>query len=205
MNTTSTSVNAQGLSRGTRATLIIGTCAVALVAGFAAMPDYADRADAIGYALRITARIAFAFLMLAYIAGPWAVFTRQRWLVRNRRYLGLAMALAHTVHFGAVVAYLNLPASELEVVTLVFGGGAFVLMWLMAATSNDVSIRRLGKNWKRLHTVGLHYVWGVFMFTWLGAAGEAMPAVYIVMLGAGMAGLLLRVAAFWTQRARRTA
>ena len=51
------------------------------------------------YGLRVTARIAFAFFMLAYIARPLVqTFGTGHWLMRHRRHLGLAAALAHAVH-----------------------------------------------------------------------------------------------------------
>ena len=61
----------------------------------------------IGYKLRLTARLAFALFLLAYIARPLAELLCSRLvLVRHRRYLGLAVALVMTVHFGYVWAYL---------------------------------------------------------------------------------------------------
>lgn len=181
--------------------LIIGSSAVAILGSVLFMPAEADH---IGYMLRVTARVAFAFLLLAYIARPLVRLTGSgRWLVRQRRYLGLAMALAHTVHFGYVVAYLVASGEPLDAITAIFGGLAFVLMWAMALTSNNASVRLLGPNWKRLHTFGLHYLWFIFMQTFAGRLFVDDPdLLYVMLIGAGFAALGLRVAAYVS--ARRT-
>jgi len=161
-------------------------------------PTFNDPVDTYGYGLRVTARITFAFFMLAYVARPvQQLFGVGSWLVRHRRYLGLAAAFSHTVHFGYIVLWANASGEEIALVTLIFGGGAFVFLWLMALTSNDLSVRRLGLWWKRGHRFGMHYVWIVFVYTFMGVA-LAVPW-YWFFVGAGLAGLLLRILA----RARR--
>ena len=151
--------------------------------------------------------MAFCFLILAYIARPLRTLTgRGGVLVRNRRYLGLAMAAAHTLHFYYVVESLALSEEPLALVTAVFGGLAFVLMWLMAITSNNRSMRLLGRNWKRLHTLGMHYLWLIFMQSFAGrVAGEDPYFIYAGLTLMGVAALLLRLAAALRQRAMRTA
>ena len=90
------------------------------------MPQYAETADAVGYMLRVTARVAFLFLILAYIARPLVVmFGTGQVLVANRRYLGLAMALAHTVHFIFVVISVRSSGESLELDAVVWRIGVF--------------------------------------------------------------------------------
>jgi DMSO/TMAO reductase YedYZ heme-binding membrane subunit len=123
-----------------------------------------DLREELGYALRISARFAFFALLLAYIARPWQQLTGSgRWLLRHRRYFGLAAALTHTVHFGYIVALYVLTDEVLEAVTAVFGGLAYVMIWFMALTSNRASQQRLGPWWSRLHRFGMHYLWFIFM------------------------------------------
>lgn len=177
------------------------SCLVLLVAGWLMMPDGADTETHIGYMLRVTARIAFVFLMLAYLARPVAVITQWQWLVKNRRYVGLSMAIAHTVHAGYVVSLFTVLGMPLDWFTIVFGGLAFVLMWLMAATSNNSSMRVLGRNWKRLHTAGLHYLWIVFMQSFVGAAVSGdQSLLYGFLSAAGFVGLALRIQVFVSRR-----
>ena len=83
---------------------------IVIAAAFIPAPPVASAeflAEHIGYMLRVTARLAFALLLLAYIARPIAKLLRsRRVLLRHRRYLGLAVVLVMTVHFGYVWAYL---------------------------------------------------------------------------------------------------
>ncbi len=177
-----------------------------LAVSYLAMPVYAEYSDEIGYMLRVTARLAFALLMLAYVARPLQrAFGIGRSLVLHRRYLGLAMAFAHTVHFGYVVLLVQHSAQPLGWVTIIGGGLAFVLMWLMAATSNDRSVALLGKNWRRLHTFGLHYLWLVFMQSFAGRIGpDDEHYLYAGLTVAGLLGLLLRIWVYLSGRLRRT-
>ena len=92
------------------APILLGSSILIMVVSYLAMPVYTV-ADEIGYMLRVTARLAFVLLILAYTATALMrlfrvgyVFSLARWLRKNRRYLGLSMALVHTVHFGYVVS-----------------------------------------------------------------------------------------------------
>ncbi len=170
------------------------------------MPDYSAYLDEVGYMLRVTARLAFALLMLAYIARPLQrQFGIGRTLVLHRRYIGLAMAFAHTVHFYYVVELALQTPEPLGWVTLIGGGLAFVLMWLMAMTSSDRAVALLGKQWRRLHTLGLHYLWLVFMQSFVGRLGpQDEYYLYALLTLWGVLGLLLRLWAYWSARLRRT-
>jgi sulfoxide reductase heme-binding subunit YedZ len=64
----------------------------------------------------------------------------------------------------------------------------FVLLVPLALTSNRYAVRRLARNWKRLHR--LAYVippLGVLHFWWLVKADIREPAIYAVLLGALLA------------------
>jgi methionine sulfoxide reductase heme-binding subunit len=156
-------------------------------------PVVADPADHYGYGLRVTARIAFAFFMLAYVARPWVqMFGNGRWLVRNRRYLGLAAAFAHSVHFVYIVLYFRQTGEVIEPITIIFGGLAYVIFWMMAATSNNFSMRLMGRWWKRLHTFGMHYIWVIFFQSWVGGALELVWYWAFVIVAIGGLGLRIR-------------
>ncbi len=64
----------------------------------------------------------------------------------------------------------------------------------------------LGRNWKRLHTAGIRWLWAVFVFTYGGrvAAGEDM-AYAGSCVAAAIAGLGLRIAASLKTRRMRLA
>ena len=128
-----------------------------------------------------------------------------RWLLRHRRYFGLAAALIHTVHFAYIAALFALTDEVLEVTTAVFGGLAYVLIWVMALTSNRASQRRLGASWVRLHRFGMHYLWLVFMQAFAGVAIANGDPLYVTIAAAGLVALMLRIAASLRYRFSRTA
>jgi methionine sulfoxide reductase heme-binding subunit len=156
---------------------------------------------------RLTARTAVFFFLAAFSASALLVLTRSapaRFLVANRRHVGLAFALAHFIHLGVLVAYFAVTGEDPGTVRIVGGGLAYLLIALMAVTSTNGAQRWLGPNWRRLHLVGSWYVWLVFLNSYLGRVLEGREPVWIyggitaLMLGAAA----LRIAAGMQKRAR---
>jgi DMSO/TMAO reductase YedYZ heme-binding membrane subunit len=154
--------------------------------------------------LRATAKSSLVLFLTAFLASPIHSTWRSRgsaWLIANRRYLGLSFAVSHTVHFAAIVALARSIPDRLDTTTLVFGGLAYVLIVSMAATSNDAAVARLGaRRWKRLHTIGLYYVWFIFVLTYLGNAGKDPFA--LVAVGVLVGALIFRLARRASSKAR---
>ena len=108
---------------------------------------------------RYSAHLAFVFLLLAFSASTLKAVVNNaqtRGLVRYRRQLGLGFATAHTFHLVALILFLsNLEGYSVDASIAVAGFG-YVVTALLALTSNDYSVRRLGPpKWKQLHTVGI--------------------------------------------------
>jgi DMSO/TMAO reductase YedYZ heme-binding membrane subunit len=153
-----------------RAPILIVTSAalVALLVFAYAAAGWSE--DSVRITVRWTAKIAVVLFAAAFSASSLQSLFRNgatRWLMVNRRRLGLGFALAHTVHlFALVVLGLAFPdpfVAGLNAVTILGGGLAYVFMFAMAATSNDASVRRLGgRRWRLLHTLGGWYIWVVF-------------------------------------------
>jgi DMSO/TMAO reductase YedYZ heme-binding membrane subunit len=153
-------------------------------------------------AARYTARFAFSIFLPVFVASAWnrlAPGRVSRFLVRRRRALGLAFATAHTVHLVALVAYNVVAGTRPDAPTIAVGGGAYLLMFAMAATSNDASVRRLGRNWLRLHKLGVYWLWFVFTFSYAGRTFGGKPG-FAPWLAAAVAALALRIAAARTRR-----
>lgn len=139
-----------------------------LLAGFLLGHDYETQWL---LAARYTARASFAVFLIVYSASSllrlWPN-EMSKGLVRYRRQWGLGFALAHTIHLAALAYYnillLNMPGLQ----ALLGGGMAYGLMFVMAATSNTASMRALGIWWKRIHTLGIHWIWFVFTFSYFG-------------------------------------
>ena len=141
---------------------------------------------------RYTARLSFFLFLASYVAAPLYAVTQNRLiesLRRNRRNAGISFGVAHTIHLAALVGYLAVSGDSTDVATLIVGGGAYLAMFAMLATSNDAAIRRLGKTaWRRLHKFGAHYLAFVFAFTYTSslAAEYSKPAYLIVLIWAAI-------------------
>ena len=155
-------------------------------------------------AVRTSAKTSLALFLAAFVASSARAFWRGRftkWLLANRRYVGLSFAASHAIHLVAILFVAALAADfESSQVTLVFGGFGYVLLAAMAATSSDAAVAWLGqRRWKALHTSGMYYLWGVFFASYgprmLG--GSPWYAVFVVPL---VVGVGLRLAAWQRQR-----
>lgn len=165
---------------------------VSLGAAYLGLATGTDAADQWGRAARWTARIGLPLFLLAYAAsslgrlrpGP---LTRAIW--RDRRWWGLGFAASHTVHLYALIQAVGTSGEERTIASLIPGGLAYVVIYLMALTSNDTAMRALGKNWKRLHNFGIHYIWLIYLLAYAGRLLD--PAVRIE----GIYGVTLCLAA----------
>ena len=108
--------------------------------------------------LHPTGEFAARFMIIALMATPLAIVFKgwrgPRWLMKNRRYFGVAAfgyALAHTtlylVDAGALAEILG-EALRLDIWT---GWLAFFIFIPLAATSMDYCVRTMGPRWKALH------------------------------------------------------
>jgi methionine sulfoxide reductase heme-binding subunit len=126
-------------------------------------------------AARWTARAALPVFLVAYLASSLFRISPSpltKSLVRRRRQWGLGFALAHTIHLGALATNVLIFGPSREPETLVGGGLAYLLILLMALTSNDWSVKKLGRNWKRLHGFGIHYIWLIFTISYAGRLAD---------------------------------
>lgn len=186
--------------------LIIGSSVFLTALVLLSHPPYTNPLDYIGYALRVTAWLAFSYFLVAYVARPLVTVYEQGWprrfgvfALRNRRYFGLAAAYVHTIHFGYVAVFLLRPEVAVEFLTVLLGGTAFLLLWAMALTSNTRGLRTLGPRWKWLHRTGMHYLWVVFAYTLFGSVG--LSFVSSLLFAAALLAALLRFAAWRQTRA----
>lgn len=177
----------------------------AVAAGFAAGPDTMTQWQ---LAARWTARAGFPLLIVTYLASSLVTLWPShmtRALLRDRRWWGLGFAASHTVHLAALVTYLKLSGGSRPVPILIGGGGAYVMLYLMALTSSGAAQRALGRGWKRLHTLGIHWLWGVFAFSYLGRAFRPETMLTGASFGGiALAALALRIMAARKRRQRRS-
>lgn len=117
--------------------------------------------------LHPTGEFAARFMIIAMMATPLKMalpgWRGPRWLVRNRRYFGVAAfayALAHTVFYLIDV---GIAGAMDEAVKLAIWTGwlAFLIFIPLAMTSNERSVRAMGPAWKRLQ----RWVYGAAVLT----------------------------------------
>lgn len=183
--------------RSHRATpLLVALAASAIALGAAALAggDFAAQSQ---LAARWTARASFLVFLAAYSASaldtlfPSAVTAR---IMRRRRQWGLGFALSHAIHLAALVHVLTLTGQTPSPVSLIGGGFGYVVIAAMALTSNTAGQRALGRWWKRLHVFGIHYVWFVFFFSYVGRIADPArmtTGLIFATLAAGALGLRL--------------
>jgi methionine sulfoxide reductase heme-binding subunit len=118
--------------------------------------------DSFRLLIRFTARSSCILFLLAFIASPWQKLKPSQvsqWLLQNRRYLGLSMAISHGFHAVAIAGVAVLTSENM--VRDNFGANlGYVFILLMTITSFKRPAAILGKrSWKILHTVGIYYLW----------------------------------------------
>ncbi len=149
------------------------------------------------------------FLCLTLAVTPLRRLTGLNWLLKLRRMLGLFTFFYASLHFVCFIwfdHFFDLAEMAKDVVKRPFitvGFTAFLLLLPLALTSSDAMVRRLGRNWARLHRlVYLVAVLAILHFWWMRAGKNnfAEPLLF----GAIVALLLgLRLVFRW--RAARAA
>lgn len=130
-------------------------------------------ANPVEFVTRSTGTWTLVCLCITLAITPMRRVTGWTWLIRLRRLCGLFAFFYGTLHALTYVwfdQYFDLMAIVRDIVKRPFitmGALAFVLMLPLAITSTQGMIRRLGRQWGRLHrlvyvvavTAILHYAW----------------------------------------------
>lgn len=185
--------------------IAVSTLAAAAIATLGFVLEGGWTADGAAAAARLTARFSFFWFITAWSASALAKLWPGGWrgvLLRRRRAVGLGFAAAHFVHLGALLIAVLVFATPRSVTTIYGGGFGYVMVALMALTSNDWSVRTLGpRNWKLLHTIGGIVIAAIFFTSYLGRL-EDKPWLAIPTLALLGGAVLLKFAA-WMKSALR--
>lgn len=137
--------------------------------------------------LRISARVAVVLFILAFVASTLIKLENTsftRWLIRNRKYIGISFVLVHTIHLGFIFARHLLYEPTLltsEPVSRVGGFIAYLFILLMAVTSFDVVSKKIrAPYWQVLHTTASYYIWLVFFLAYLKRLGKEDVLFYLL-------------------------
>ena len=164
-------------------------------------------ANPVEFVTRATGWWALAFLCLTLAVTPLRRLTGWPALVRLRRMLGLYAMFYASLHFVTYV-WLDQWFSPAGIVTdivkrpfITVGFLAFVLLLPLALTSTQAMVRRLGRNWRRLHRLVYPIaILAVLHFWWMKAGKNALaePMQFALLVAA-----LLGVRVLWAVRAAR--
>ncbi len=139
------------------------------------------------------------FLLLTLAVTPSRRLSGWNWLLKFRRMLGLFAFFYVCLHLGVYLIFDQFfdPSAILEDIAkrpyITVGFAGFLLLIPLAATSTNGMIKRLGRNWQRLHRlVYLIGVLGVVHYWWLVKADISEPLLY-----AGLLTMLLGYRAWW--------
>jgi sulfoxide reductase heme-binding subunit YedZ len=163
--------------------------------------------DGISYnmIMHITGEFAGRFLVISLIATPIALMFPKagisRWLIRNRRFFGVAAfayTLLHTIFY--LVEYpLGQLVDEFTDVAILTGWIAFFIFIPLAMTSTDAAVRRMGPSWKKLQRwVYLAAILAFAHWALLGLQGEEASMGGAIFHFAPV--MLLQVYRVWKQR-----
>lgn len=150
---------------------------------------------------RETGQWSLRFLLITLAVTPLRQLSGQSWLLRLRRMLGLFAFFYALLHFITYIWFdqyfdwAEIGRDILKRPFITVGFTAFVLLIPLALTSTNRMMKRLGKNWKKLHQ--LVYVipaLGALHFLWLVKADTREPLIYIALF------LLLMAYRAWQQR-----
>ncbi|GAB3385101.1 protein-methionine-sulfoxide reductase heme-binding subunit MsrQ [Lysobacter fragariae] len=142
---------------------------------------------------------ALRLLMVTLAITPLRQLTGQAVLVRFRRMLGLYVFFYATLHFSAYLVldlrgyWTQIFAEIAKRPYITVGFTAWLLLIPLAVTSTQAAIRRLGRNWARLHK--LVYAVGVLAvlhFWWLVKSDIREPALYAGILAVLLGWRLVR-------------
>ncbi|WP_374351526.1 sulfite oxidase heme-binding subunit YedZ [Chitinimonas sp.] len=124
------------------------------------------------------------------------------WLVKLRRMLGLFAFFYISLHFAVYIwldKFFELPAILRDIYKRPFitvGFAAFILLIPLAITSTDAMMRRLKRNWVRLHWLVYPIAMaGVLHYWWLVKRDHTQPLIYALCLA-----LLLAARLWWRLR-----
>ncbi len=176
-------------SRFLKATVLVNCAVPVALLGWDAYHGQLG-ANPVNFAIRTTGILTLIFLLLTLAVTPVSRLAHQPWLGSFRRMLGLCAFFHGSLHF-AIFFGLDRAGSVSDTLSetvkrpyLLVGMAGLGLMVPLAATSTDGMIRRLGRNWKRLHRlVYVVAIAGAVHYYMLVKADTSQPIAFASVLG----------------------
>lgn len=166
---------------------------------------FADFRSAHGmeFIIKHSVRCALPSFLLAFTASSIATLwpgPLSRWLLRNRRYFGLAFAYGMAMHFAFVGYSVMSFGNQLNstVTTLDLAGAVFLLT--MTLTSFRWFVERLSlANWRRLHKAGAYAIWLLATYIYVSDVRYERDAGHALVASVFLAAWLLRIVSWAAQ------
>jgi len=146
-------------------------------------------ANPVEFVIRSNGTWALTFLLITLGITPLRKISGMNWLLVLRRMLGLYAFFYAVLHFLSYVwldqwfdwASIVKDVAKHRYVLVGFAG--FLCLIPLAVTSTNAMMRRLGRNWQKLHKlVYLIGVLGVIHYWWLVKKDLTQPIIYGVIL-----------------------
>jgi hypothetical protein len=174
-------------------------------------------AEGVSSMIQLTVRFAVPWLYLVFAASAIQVIFPgliSRWLLRNRKYIGLCLAVAMAWQLFFILwltgVHTDYYVNEVYVLSdVVEGVIGYALLTAMVLTSFDFGRSRLtSKQWKLPHRSGIYwlwvYAWSVYWFNLFYYEEPAVTIDYIYYWG-GLLAWGLRMSAWSKKRMQQSA
>ena len=166
--------------------------------------------------IQLSVRCAVPWLYIAFAASSIQVLfpgVFSRWLLRNRKYIGLCFAAAMAWQgffiLWMVLVHTDYYVNEVYVLRdAIEGVGGYAFLLAMTVTSFPRGRRLLKpRQWRMLHLAGIYFLWAyAFSVYWWSLFYYANPvALDYIYYCAGLGAWVLRAAAWRRKRARAAA
>lgn len=137
-----------------------------------------------------TGEWALRFLVFALAVSPLRQLTGKAEIVRYRRMIGLFAFFYATVHLSVWMTFLlefrwgAILEELLERPFITVGFAAYLILFALAVTSSKAMVRRMGRNWKRLHRfVYLASILAVVHLLWILRTDVGEAVFYGAIVG----------------------
>lgn len=143
------------------------------------------------FATRATGVLTLVFLVLTLLVTPLRKIFGFNWLQKHRRLLGLYAFFYGSAHLFTYIAFdrgwrlETVPGDVMKRTFIWVGMISYAIMIPLAVTSTNAMIRRLGKNWAKLHRITYAVaVGGVIHYYLIVKSDIFYPAVFAALVSA---------------------
>ncbi len=192
--------------RGPRLLLLIVVAIAALVLAVV-LPSADGLPETSARVIRWTARSSLVLFALAFAARPAHQLFKTpltKYLLAERKWIGLGFAASHAAHLGGIIAFASPDFGafvQSQSGATAFAALTFVVLFAMAFTSIESVKRAMSATaWKRLHRTGMYMSWLAFTSTYAGRIAVAPAALVPTAVLLAIAGVRLIA---WLRSRRR--